>query len=170
MIRVESFSWGNQGISSQSYADWHAYQANSAGGVSVRGIVKNHGQKAVKKYTIYFRAYNGANEMVECEASGKCIVGVCSADSVDPLCIQEFFLDNAWYNRSIRRVQIDHIDVVYADDTTESCIGNYILNSEEQKAQQECKKKSKKIIKGCLIYHIIFILIGAVILLLSVNK
>lgn len=75
----------------QSYADWHAYQANSAGGMSVRGIVKNHGQKAVKKYTIYFRAYNGANEMVECEASGKCIVGVCSADSVDPLCIQEFF-------------------------------------------------------------------------------
>ncbi len=167
MLRVESFSWGHQGISSQSYTDWHANQANSAGGVSVRGMVKNHGQKAVKKYTVYFKAYNGANEMVKCETTGKSIVGVSSADRVEPLYIQEFLLDNAWYNHSIRRVEIDHIDVVYTDDTTESCRGNYILNLEEQKAQQECNKNTKKLLKGCLIYHIVFIL---VIILLSASK
>lgn len=166
MIRVESFLWGSRDFDSQNILGWNINQPNSAGGVSVRGTVANYGQKAVKKYSVYFRAYNGADEVVECTASGKSIMGVSSADRVESGGSQEFFAENLWYNYSIRRVEIDHIDVVYADNTTESCRGNHILTPEEQKIQQEVIKKSRKFLKGCLKYYVILVVIAIILLIL----
>ncbi|MDE6036213.1 MAG: hypothetical protein K2G36_09925 [Ruminococcus sp.] len=157
MIRVNSFTWGYQDI----HDEWHYFQADSAGGISVKYSVKNWGPKPVKKYTIYFKAYNGADEIVECTARHRSIAGVSSADCVEKDKTQSRLFENAWYNHSIRRVEIDHIDVVYTDNTTESCIGNYVLNEEEQKKQDKINKKVKK---GCLIWFIITVIIWLVIL------
>jgi len=133
MIRVEKFDFGHYGYFA-GYDGWHSHIANNVGGVSVKYTVKNYGEKFVKKYTIYFKAYNGADEIVDCTVRGQSIVSVSDADGVMPY--DDFgydgLLENAWYNASIRYIEIDHIDVVYDDNTTESCVGNYVLTKEEE--------------------------------------
>lgn len=163
MIRVENYKWGHQDNFKEGMAGWHIFQADSAGGIDVKGTVKNRGKKAVKKYSVYFTAYNGADEMVKCEATGKSIIGVCSADRLEPSCTQKLFGEKLWYNKSIRRVEIDHIDVVYADGTTESCKGNYVLTEEEQKEEsihnEKIKKGFKTYLKICAVSAIIIFLV-----------
>ena len=161
MIRVESLSWGYQDVINKGLSGWHPNQANSAGGVSVKALVVNYGKKAVKKYTVYFVAYDGANEIVECETTRKSIQGVKSADRVSPSCPQSILAENLWYSHAIRRVEVSRIDVVYTDGTTESCKGNYVLNAEEQKEADRWNKNAKK---GCLIWFIITVIICLVIL------
>ena len=130
MIRVAKYDWGYQ-----DYDGWHSYRPSSYGGVSVRVIVTNYSQKPVKKYTVYFKAYNGAYEIVES------IHGVTSADCVLSLATQELFFKDIWCNDSIRSVYIDHIDVVYTDGTTKSCTGNYIPTQEEKQAVEQVAKR-----------------------------
>ncbi|MBD5160340.1 MAG: hypothetical protein HDT23_08900 [Ruminococcus sp.] len=156
MIRVESYDWGFQGYS-DGYDGWHSKKANSAGGVSVKYKVKNYGSKGVKKYTVSFKAYNGANEIVPCTIRGDSIVGISSADFVCSNGIQDGFSSDVWYNYSIRYVEIESIRVVYDDDTTESCDGNYVLTPEEQQLKDRHDKKTASI--GCitLIAIIVFI-------------
>lgn len=158
MIRVEC-TWGHQDFNDKSATGWHLFQPNSAGGIDVKGIVTNHGKKAVKKYSVYFIAYNGADEVVECEASRRSIVEVCSADKLPLSGTQRLFGENLWYNKSIRRVEIDHIDVVYVDNTTESCKGNYVLTQEEQKLQtirnNKVKRGFKIYLKICAVFWIV---------------
>ncbi len=160
MIRVEC-TWGYQDAIDTDRSGWHIFQANSAGGVSVKGIVTNYGEKAVKKYSVYFVACNGADEIVECEASGKKVVEVSSADCILPSSTQKLFFENVWYNRSIRRVEVFHIDVVYTDGTTESCDGNYVPTQEEQQAERENSKRilSKVFSKIILPFIIILLLV-----------
>lgn len=149
MIRVEDYQWGHYDY----LEEWHSSQAHSCECIDVKCNVKNHGKKAVKKYTVYFTAYNGADEILKNQITGKSIIGISSADRLEPYCTQKLE-EELWVNKSIRRVKIDHIDVVYADDTTESCKGNYVLTKEEQAILAEREKKEKK--EALIVYIIVF--------------
>lgn len=168
MIRVEKFDFGHYGYFA-GYDGWHSHIANNVGGVSVKYTVKNYGEKIVKKYTIYFKAYNGADEIVDCTVRGQSIVSVSDADGVMPY--DDFgydgLLENAWYNASIRYIEIDHIDVVYDDNTTESCVGNYVLTKEEEEEERrrvrfqkdmEREKSIRESLQAIVIIIILFIL------------
>ncbi|MDE7138372.1 MAG: hypothetical protein K2O29_07950 [Ruminococcus sp.] len=152
MIRVEKYEWGYKDYNNC----WISNHANSAGGVSVNARVHNYGEKAVKKYTVYFSAYNGADELAFCTINDQGQQGIISTDCVEPSKSQRLFGENLWYNYSVRRVEIDGIDVVYADGTTESCNGNYIPTQEE-KQLYDMKVKTLKVVRYALLFCFLFL-------------
>ncbi len=153
MLGVTNFSWGHYDYDNM----WRSKLPNSAGGISVKYDVKNYSSKDIKKYRIYFKAYNGADEVVSCRATGRTEAGVECADRLSAYekgkgCLCE----NAWYNISIRDVKISKIEVDYADGTTESCIGNYTpdLNENQnvrQKDHQDGMMRTVKILSSFVI-------------------
>lgn len=158
MIRVEKYDFGHYGYSNGQNV-WQSHKADSAGGVSVKYTVKNYGRKPVKKYAIYFKAYNGADEIVNCTVRRESIVGVSDADRVEPYAFRDGLLKNAWYNNSIRHISIDHIDVVYTDDTTESCVGNHILTAEEKADLEAQHQKDLQDGKSCCLVGVVIMII-----------
>lgn len=139
MITVTNYDWGHISIDK-----WVSHMANNAGGVSVKLSVANYG-KPVKKYTIYFKAYNGANELVECTVSNISVRGVSSADYLGTGKTEhDLIFENAWYNHSIRSVRINRIEVVYNDGNTETCRGNHHLSEEELKQKEISEQKTKQ--------------------------
>jgi hypothetical protein len=163
MIKVTSYDWGHEGLITNSDGHlvngWVSGKANSAGGVSVKFGVVNYGYKAVKSFSVYFTPYNGANEPVRCTTTNTCTKGVSSHDMLSPTSGKgNLIFENAWYNNSIRKVSIEHIDVTYSDGTTETCQGNYIPSSTEEKSW------NKERYRGCLPCAIMFGVIFIVIL------
>lgn len=135
MIEVINLEWGWYDRAKDIF---HSDIANSAGGVSLQYNLVNHGEKAVKKYAVYFKAINGANEPALCTIQHTAVQGVAGYDRIDSNCETDKLLaENLWYSHAIRDVIVDHIEVVYTDETTESCTGNYIPNDEE--IEQEIK-------------------------------
>ena len=125
MLSVTNFDFGWYGYNN-GYERWNSKQANSAGGVSVRFDVKNLSSKPIKKYSVYFVAYNGADEIVECTTKHVTVMGANCADRLESGQERKgSLLENAWYNNSIRKVVVDHIEVLYSDNTTWSCQGNF---------------------------------------------
>lgn len=76
MIRVEDYQWGHYDY----LKEWRSFRVNDVGGIDVKCTVKNHGKKAVKKYTVYFIAYNGADEIIKTQITRESIIGITSAD------------------------------------------------------------------------------------------
>ena len=155
MLKVIKYDWGY--YYNYDHTGWISKMANSVGGVSIKYDVKNYdGTKDIKKYRIYFDAYNGADEIVSCKASGITQACVASADRLPVGKVERAnLLENAWYNNSIRDVKINRIEVEYVDGTTESCEGNYRSDGTEQ---------SSDVTVGGLIggYIIIIIIIAAI--------
>ncbi len=135
MIAVRNLNWGWYDKVQNFF---HCGVANSAGGVSVQYKLKNYGYKPVKKYSIYFKAINGVNEPAICTIKHTSIQGVSGYDMIDSYGNTNMLLaENLWYNHAIRNVFVDHIEVVYTDGTTETCIGNYVPNDEESRQEQK---------------------------------
>ena len=160
MLGVTNFSWGHYDYDNM----WRSKLPNSAGGISVKYDVKNYSSKDIKKYRIYFEAYNGADEVVSCKATGRTKAGVECADRLSAYGKSKGCLcENAWYNISIRDVKISRIEVDYADGTTESCAGNYTPNQNEnknarQKEHQDGMTRTVKILSGLVIgFSVLFL-------------
>lgn len=155
MIRLIDYDWGHAGLvegddlwtgQSTLYDGWVSHQANSAGGVSVKFSVKNYGTKNVKKFRVYFSAYNGAGEKVSCTVRRESTRVVASTDMVRAGETKDSFVwNNTWYNNSIRSIKIDRIEVTYTDGTTESCNGNYMPTSTDQETAKKSDLTNLKI-------------------------
>ena len=157
MLRVYAYDWGHEGID----GEWIANRANSAGGVSVRYSVWNY-KKPVKKYTVYFKAYDGAGELVTCEASRKTVCGAKSADYLSKDSYRnDCVIENAWYSHAIRRIEVDSIEVTYSDGTTEKCQGNYTPTAEDRAGDPE-KEKEGCTLAVLVLLSMVSLLIGLI--------
>ena len=99
--------------------------SNSAGGIDLTYSVINCGTKDIKKYTIMFVPYNGADEPLIDQ------FGKCEAVTSDFDLLPAGKLRNTgsaapwWYTTQMRYIRVGGIEVTYTDGTTESCVGNY---------------------------------------------
>lgn len=159
MIEVKNFKWGSyNNVQNVFYPN----TINSVGGVSVEYNLINYGEKAVKKYVIYFKAINGANEPALCTIHHTAVRGVAGYDMIDSNYETGVFSSkDLWYNYAIRDVIVDHIEVTYTDGTTESCIGNYIPSDEELK--QDIKRSNGMgVVIAIILVLVLFFILGLV--------
>lgn len=153
MIKVTYYDWGHEGVNG-----WVSKSANSSGGVSVKYDVKNYG-KPVTKFTVYFKAYNGADEVVSCTIRNEYIRGVRSTDYIgENDKVKNLLFENAWYNHSIRYIAVDKIDVVYSDGTTETCDGENCSPSIEEMNDLVEKRGCSEAFLAFIILIIIFVI------------
>ena len=148
MIRVESLSWGHEGLIRYNDGSlkngWIDYEPNSAGGVSIRYSVRNYGTKPVRKAMVTFAPYNGVGEPVRCTTRDRCMVSnsMTSGPYIPNKINGPYILENMWYNWSIKRVSVEKINVEYTDGTTEECEGNYQPKQDEAAAAKSVDNKN----------------------------
>ncbi|MCR5478636.1 MAG: hypothetical protein K6F27_02100 [Ruminococcus sp.] len=148
MIRVENLSYGHEGLIRYNDGSlkngWIDYEANSAGGVSIRYSVRNYGSKPVRKAMVTFAPYNGVGEPVRCTAQHRCMVSneMTSGPYVPNKIYGPYISENMWYNWSIKRVSVEKISVEYTDGTTEECEGNYQPKQDEAAAAKSEDNKT----------------------------
>ncbi len=102
---------------------------DSAGGVSVRNNIKNVGGKTIKYYSLFFKPYNAVGDAVSCDITGVCVNGVKGTGPVEPGETTSWgVFRNAWYNYSIKSVELTSAIIQYTDGTTEVISGDKIEN------------------------------------------
>ena len=130
MLKVESLNWGHREdvwdpIMERYESKFISHTPNSAGGVEVEYTLSNYGNKAVRKYSVVFTPYNGADEK-HIDEHGNCDITINGYDRIkanDKLELKS--AKPIWYSFAIRDVKISSIEVVYEDGTTKKCEGNY---------------------------------------------
>ncbi len=99
---------------------------NSAGGISVRGRFTYKGTKTIKYITLRFVPYNNVGDMVQCSIKNCSEYGVRCTGPYKPGSKDSFFLENAWYNASIKSVKLARVLIEYMDGTTEVIQGSEV--------------------------------------------
>lgn len=113
------YIWDFIGGSRDIYGDWHN-RPNSAGGYSVKLNFKNNTDKTIKYAIFFITPYNSVNDPVQCSISFESTDGLKYTGPLAPSGIATYRLwENVWYNNSISRVQLEHIMVIYMDDTVD---------------------------------------------------
>jgi len=103
---------------------------NSAGGVNVIIFWKNISPKDFKYVIFTVKPYNAVDDVVYCTISHEAdsrlkITGPVKAKNMDKP--SSSLWENVWYNNTIKRIEIEQIDIIYMDNTEES------INSSEVK-------------------------------------
>lgn len=81
--------------------------------------VQNLAGKAIKYATVYLAPFNAVGDQVACTVQGHSVYGI---EITGPLVVGqkwEGYSEGMWYNHSIVGATIDHVHVIYMDDTEE---------------------------------------------------
>lgn len=102
---------------------------NSAGGVNVFIRWQNISSKPIKYITFSVTPYNAVDDAVSCTISNK---GKYRLKATGPMeakteKIENNFWENVWYNSTIKRAEINSIDIIYMDNSEESISGDKAL-------------------------------------------
>jgi hypothetical protein len=102
---------------------------NSADGVNVSIAWNNLSPKEIKYITFTVKPYNAVDDVVFCNVSGDAsyslkVTGPIKAWNMDD---NEFhFWENVWYNNTIKRIEIEQIDIIYMDNSEVSITASEI--------------------------------------------
>ena len=92
---------------------------DSSGGIGAMISFENLSGKTIKYATVYLEAYNSVGDSVCCEIRDSSIYGI---EITGPLAVgkkNEYYLENMWFNRSIVFAKIEHVHVIYMDNSEE---------------------------------------------------
>lgn len=121
MIQV-NYQLGHQDINGY----WNSYP-NSSGGVSVKFSIKNVGTKTIKYAGLFFIPYNNVGDQVGCTVRNESERGVKIVGPIGPNgYMSNRLFENAWWNNSIRSIELSKAIVEYTDGTEETIQGYQI--------------------------------------------
>lgn len=123
-ITIVGLKCGSEGYSGGNKV-WTNYP-NSAGGVDVKGTVRNTGSKTIKYITIRFIPYNQVGDAVGCSIKNVSEYGLQITGPINPNAGHFFWGENMWYNHSIRTVKVSRAEIQYMDGTEEVIQGSDI--------------------------------------------
>lgn len=92
---------------------------DSVGHIGAEILVKNLAGKTIKYVVVYLAPLNNVRDQVGCTVQGHSVYGV---RVTGPLAVGETYkghADGIWYNHSIVDAKVDHVHVIYMDDTEE---------------------------------------------------
>ena len=102
---------------------------DQVGNIGAAVEVCNVAGKTIKYANVHLKAYNAVNDQVDCTVKGNSI-GI--IEITGPIAVGdrwEGYADGLWYNSSITYAVIDHIHVIYMDNTEEIYKGEEFLAS-----------------------------------------
>ena len=92
---------------------------DQVGHIGTEISVQNLAGKEIKYVTVYLAPFNAVGDQVACTVQGHSVYGI---EITGPLVVGqrwEGYSDGMWYNNSIVGATIDHVHVIYMDDTEE---------------------------------------------------
>lgn len=103
---------------------------NSAGGVDVNIHYKNISSKDIKYIVFTLKPYNAVDDIVTCTISGRAeaklkVTGPLYAMNMGDPDYSNW--KNVWYNFSIKRIEIEKVEITYMDDSKESFLASQAL-------------------------------------------
>lgn len=101
---------------------------DQVGNIGAAVELMNLAGKVIKYANVHIKAYNAVNDQVGCTVKGNSI-GI--IEITGPIAVGdkwEGYADGLWYNSSITYGVIDHIHVIYMDNTEEIYNGEEFLN------------------------------------------
>ena len=121
---------------------------DAAGGISVRFDLLNTTGKTLKYVLVLFTPYNSVKDKVKCAITGKSTNAVNITGPILPGgTVKAGLFENAWYNRTIVRVDVDLIMWEYADQNDEEVhckalteIGQKLMNEDKEASPEEIMK------------------------------
>lgn len=140
-LYVWDLKMGHEGYSN-GYRCWQ-YGPNSAGGVSVWFSFKNETGKTIKYANFWFTPYNAVGDAVSCSIKRKSTDGVRYTGPLATGGIDKgIFWENAWYNNSISRVNLDEVAIEYMDGTREIVSSSDISFSVPEEVRRNAQQNS----------------------------
>ena len=103
--------------------EYYSATPNSVGGVNVIIFWKNISPKDFKYVIFTVKPYNAVDDVVYCTISHEAdsrlkVTGPVKAKNMDEPSSSVW--ENVWYNNTIKRIEIEQIDIIYMDNSEES--------------------------------------------------
>lgn len=94
------------------------------GHIGAEIMLRNVTGKPIKYVTVYLAPYNAVGDRVSCTVQGHSVFGIEITGPINVGDSWEGYSDGMWYNNSIVGARINHVHVIYMDNTEEIYDGN----------------------------------------------